>query len=55
MDRLLWAGAVALLVGLAGYVLGVFVPFPGRSFSVTAVMVGLALVVVGRTGGEAAP
>lgn len=55
MNRLLWTGAVALLAGAAGYAVGVFVPYPGRSFSVTAVMVGLALVAVGRTAGEAAP
>lgn len=55
MDRLLAAGAVALGVGSVGYGVGVFVPYPGRSFSLAALMVGLTLVVVGRTGGEAAP
>lgn len=55
MDRLLLVGAVALCAGAVGYAVGVFVPYPGRSFSLTAFMLGLALVVVGRTAGEAAP
>jgi hypothetical protein len=55
MDRLLAAGVLAFCAGAAGYVVGLYVPYPGRSFSVTAFMVGLALVVVGRTAGEASP
>ncbi|QLD89917.1 hypothetical protein HWV07_13120 [Natronomonas salina] len=56
MDRLLLAaGAAALCAGAVGYAAGVFVAYPGRSFSVTAFMLGLALVVVGRTAREANP
>lgn len=55
MDRLLLVGAAALCAGAVGYAVGVFVPYPGRSFSLTALMLGLALAVVGRTGREAAP
>ena len=54
MDRLLVAGAAALCAGVVGYATGLFVPYPGRSFSLTALIVGLA-VVVGLTGREAAP
>jgi hypothetical protein len=40
--------------GLAGYVAGTTVAYPGRSFSVTVVMVGLAVLAVGRANeGEA--
>lgn len=52
MDRLLLVGAAALAAGVGGYAVGVVVPYPGRSFSLTALMVGLALVVVGRTHRE---
>lgn len=44
------AGAVLTVGGLAGYVAGTTVSYPGRSFSVTLVMVGLALLAVGRAG-----
>lgn len=55
MDRLLLAGAITASVGVLGYAVGVFVPYPGRAFSLTASMVGLALLVVGRTSEEATP
>lgn len=48
MNRLLAVGAATLGLGAVGYGVGLFVPYPGRAFSLTAVMVGLALVVVGR-------
>lgn len=43
-------GAGLLAVGLAGYAVGLAVAYPGRAFSLTAVMVGTALVIVGRNG-----
>jgi hypothetical protein len=46
------AGAVLTLVGVAGYVAGVAVPYPGRAFSITAVMVGLTVLSIGRVPGE---
>lgn len=49
MNRLLAVGATTLGVGVVAYGVGIFVAYPGRAFSLTAVMVGLALVVVGRT------
>lgn len=41
------AGAALTLAGIAGYLLGVVVAYPGRSLSVTAVMVGLTVAAVG--------
>lgn len=43
--RLLGGGVTAL--GVAGYVAGVAVEYPGRAFAVAAVMLGLTLVAVG--------
>jgi len=54
MNRELVAGVLTLVAGLVGYVVGIAVPYPGRAFSVTAVMVGLLLVATGRVpwGGD---
>ena len=46
MNRLVVAGSLLVVLGLAGYVGGVLAAFPGRSFSVTAVMVGITLVAI---------
>ncbi|WP_324662863.1 hypothetical protein [Haloarcula sediminis] len=35
--------------GVVGYLVGVAAPFPGRAFSLTAVMVGVTLLAVGRS------
>lgn len=48
MNRLLAAGALLLALGVAGYLAGVLVDYPGRGFSVTAVMVGITLIAVRR-------
>lgn len=40
-------GTVLLSVGLAGYGAGIAVDYPGRAFSITAVIVGIALVAIG--------
>jgi hypothetical protein len=50
MDRVVVAGLALTVLGLVGYVVGVFAPYPGRAFSVTGVMVGLTLVAVGGDG-----
>jgi hypothetical protein len=50
MDRVVAAGVALTVLGLLGYVVGVFAPYPGRAFSVTGVMVGLTLVAVGGDG-----
>ena len=45
-------GGVALTVlSSVGYAIGVVAPYPGRAFSLTGLMVGLALLSVG--GGRA--
>jgi hypothetical protein len=50
MDRVRTLGAATTLVALAGYVVGVYAPFPGRGFTVTGLMVGLTLWAVGERG-----
>lgn len=48
MNRELVAGTLTLVAGLVGYVVGTAASYPGRAFSVTAIMVGLLLVATGR-------
>lgn len=52
MARLVPIGAVLTLLGLVGYGLGLTVAYPGRALSVTAVMLGITLLAMGRTAGE---
>ncbi|MEF8853690.1 MAG: hypothetical protein V5A44_07325 [Haloarculaceae archaeon] len=49
MNRALGGGIALSLAGLAAYAAGVWVSYPGRAFSVMAVMVGLTLVAIGRS------
>jgi len=49
MNRTMGAGVALTAGGIAAYVLGVAVAYPGRSFSVTAVMVGFTLAAIGRS------
>lgn len=54
MNRGTLVGVSLSLLGLAGYVAGVVVDYPGRAFSLTAIMVGLVLVATThQSGGEA--
>lgn len=53
MNRVLAAGIVLTVAGVVGYGLGVFVAYPGRAFSVTAVIVGVALFAIGQAGAGA--
>lgn len=48
MHRLAIAGAVLTGIALVGYAVGTATPYPGRSFTVTGVMAGLALLLIGR-------
>jgi hypothetical protein len=48
MDRTFIVGFLLLVLGVCGYVGGVFVAYPGRGFSVTAVMVGITLAAIGN-------
>ncbi|MDS0223354.1 hypothetical protein NDI54_18585 [Haloarcula sp. S1AR25-5A] len=49
MNRLFVAGVALTLVGIAGYVVGTRVAYPGRSAAVIAVMVGLTVAAVGHS------
>ncbi|WP_197424962.1 hypothetical protein [Natronomonas sp. CBA1123] len=46
MDSLATLGPLLVVVGVAGYVVGIATPYPGRSFALTALMVGVTLLVV---------
>lgn len=46
MNPVFLFGLVLTGLGLAGYVVGVTTAYPGRSFSVTLLMVGVALVAM---------
>jgi hypothetical protein len=48
MNRVLAAGVVLTAAGIAGYAAGVMAAYPGRAFSVTAIMVGITLVAIRR-------
>lgn len=47
MNSVSTAGGLLLVVGLAGYGIGVTTAYPGRAFSLTAVTLGVALVAIG--------
>jgi hypothetical protein len=49
MNRVLLAGTLVALLGATGYVVGVARQYPGRAFSLTAVMLGITLLAMGRT------
>ena len=49
MNIVLLLGLLLTGVGLIGYLTGISTVYPGRAFSVTAVMVGLTLVAIGRS------
>ncbi|WP_175417001.1 hypothetical protein [Natrinema pallidum] len=55
MNRVRFAGVGLAALGVAGYVVGTAVAYFGRAFSLTAVMVGIALIAIAEssgTGGE---
>lgn len=54
MDRTFIVGAVLSVAGLCGYLVGVLVAYPGRAFSLTAIMVGITLAAIGDHRGETA-
>jgi hypothetical protein len=47
MDRTFLAGAALSAVGLCGYAAGTVVAYPGRAFSLTALMLGITLAANG--------
>lgn len=48
MDRVRTVGVALTALAVAGYVVGVLAPYPGRAATLTGVMVGLTLWAVGR-------
>ena len=52
MNRIFAIGAALTALGVAGYTLGIVSAYPGRAFSVTAVMVGVATLAVGYGDGS---
>lgn len=47
MDSITATGIGLFVVGLAGYVAGIYIVYPGRAFSLTVIMAGLALAAIG--------
>lgn len=47
MARTLSIGLLLTAGGLVGYLAGVAIPYPGRSLSLTVVMVGITIAAVG--------
>jgi hypothetical protein len=47
------AGVAVTGAGIAGYVVGTAVPYPGRAFSITGLIVGITLLSI-TTGQEVA-
>lgn len=52
MDSAFGAGIVLTVAGVVGYAVGTAVAYPGRAFTVAAVMIGLALAAVGTANGR---
>ncbi|MDH5020474.1 hypothetical protein [Halobacterium rubrum] len=50
MNRTRSAGVALTAAGVAGYLAGVATPYPGRAFTVTAVIVGITLASIGGDG-----
>lgn len=51
MDIQRVAGIGLVVAGLAGYMTGVYVAYPGRAFSITALMIGIAIAAISRQHG----
>lgn len=53
MNRERAFGIALTALGVAGYAAGTVAPYPGRAFSVTAVMIGITLFAISNAGEEA--
>lgn len=51
MNRVFGAGLGLSAIGVAGYLYGIAVSYPGRAFSITAIMAGITFVAIGRAKG----
>lgn len=49
MNTVAGVGMALTGAGIVGYLVGVAAPYPGRSFSLTAMMVGVTVMAVGRS------
>jgi len=54
MHRVAAIGTLTLVLGLLGYAVGAQTAYPGRAFSVTAIMAGIGLLGLGRSDSEVA-
>lgn len=52
MNRVRAAGGLLVVLALIGYLVGVVAPYPGRSFTLTGLMVGIAIVAMSRSRPE---
>lgn len=52
MNLTLAVGLTLTVAGAFGYAVGITTPYPGRAFSVTAIMIGITLVAIGRASGR---
>ncbi|WP_254546513.1 hypothetical protein [Halomarina pelagica] len=52
MNRMRTVGLAITALALCGYVVGVLAPYPGRSWTVTGVMVGIAIAVMADPDGS---
>jgi hypothetical protein len=50
MQQLL--GTLLIIAGLAGYISGVYIAYPGRAFSIAALMVGIVLTTISSFSSE---
>lgn len=50
MSTVFALGIALTVTGLVGYVVGIAAPYPGRAFSLTLLMLGMALAAVARAG-----
>lgn len=48
MHRSTLIGIGLFLIGMTGYAVGIHVAYPGRAFSVSAVMTGVAIAAIGQ-------
>jgi len=55
MNRVSGSGLALAAGGVVAYLVGVAAPYPGRAFSLTAVMTGVTMLAVGRSDHTEAP
>lgn len=53
MNRMFGIGIFLTVLSLAGYLVGVFAPYPGRSVSLVGVMAGITMTAIGQGGASA--